>query len=465
MLCVRSRATARPRLAAVVEWRLLLRTGVGRVAGWLRTVLCAVMVVSSMSVAAAGTASDALHRGGHAGRTTPSPPDDPGSGGAPTPAPAPTNVHFAPGATVALPGRGASLAWSPDGTHIAAGGHFHDPTTGLRYDTRIVDVAQGALTKSYSCHYYWVISTAWARTVLGDVIADGGGDHMVKIWDADSDGSTRCRPGQFPAADGAVRGVYQINGWVTGLSFSPDGRFLAGTSRDRTVRIWSLEPGPHQGRAVALWYDAQASNFLSVAWSPDGKHIATGDRLGRVAVWSFDPGVDQWSNADIDRFAKVSFGLQPFWFSENRDLVTKTPLWIDGDHVRVWKVVWSPDGTRVAATGNDGTLSVLDATTGAAIYRVGAPHPSALHGLDWSPDGALLAAGAANRKIYVFDAATGALFDTLAGSLDVVTAVRWSPDGTTLASTAGGPLLSGATNQMSFGPDQAVRFWTRLPAD
>lgn len=430
---------------------------------WLRTVLCAVMVVGSMGVAAAQTSHTALHRGGHGGRTTPT--DDPG-GGAPAPAPAPTNEHFAPGAVVALPGRGASLAWSPDGTRIAAGGHFHDAATGLRYDTRVVDVASATLTRSYSCHYYWVIATAWASTPgLGNVIADGGGDHMVKVWDADAAGSTRCRPGQFPTADGAVRGMYQINGWITGLAFSPDGRFLAGTSRDRTVRIWSLEPGARQGRLVALWYDAQAGNFLSVAWAPDGRHLVTGDRLGRIAVWGFDPDVDGWSGADVDRFAKVAFGLQPLWFSENSELVSKVPLWSDGDHVRVWKVAWSPDGTRVAGTGNDGILSVLDAATGMPVYRVGAPHPSALHGLDWSPDGTLLAAGAANRKIYVFDAATGALFDTLAGSLDVVTAVRWSPDGSTLASTAGGPLLSGASNQMSIGPDQALRLWTRLPAN
>jgi WD40 repeat protein len=425
----------------------------------LRTVLCAVMVVGWVGVAAARTSHTAHHRGGG---TTPSPPDDPGSGGA---APAPTNVHFAPGAVIALPGRGVALAWAPDGHGIAVGGHFRDPTTGLRYDTRVVDVAQGALVKSYSCHYYWVIATAWATTpALGDLIADGGGDHMVKLWDAAGDGSTHCHPGQFPDADGAVRGLYQINGWITGLAFSPDGRFLAGTSRDRTVRIWSLEPGPRQGHVVALWYDALASNFLSVAWAPDGRHLATGDRVGRVSVWSVDPDVDQWSDGDVARFAKVAFALQSVWFSQNRDLVTKTPLWSDGEHVRVWKVAWSPDGTRVAATGNDGVLSVLDAMSGAAVYRVGAPHPSALHGLDWSPDGTLLAAGAANRKIYLFDAATGALYDTLAGSLDVVTAVRWSPDGSTLASTAGGPLLSGATNLVVQGPDQAVRLWTRRPS-
>src|SRR5262249_60470466 len=113
------------------------------------------------------TSRTALHRGG---RSTPATPG--GGSGAPVPA-APANVHFDPGAVVELPGRGASLAWSPDGQRIAVGGHFRDAMTGLRDDTRIVDVKQAALVKSYSCHYYWVIATAWAKTpALGEVIAD-----------------------------------------------------------------------------------------------------------------------------------------------------------------------------------------------------------------------------------------------------------------------------------------------------
>lgn len=58
-----------------------------------------------------------------------------------------------PAGTIVLPGRGLALAWSPDGTKIAAGGHFRDSATGLRYDLRIVDVAVRRLAKSYACHY------------------------------------------------------------------------------------------------------------------------------------------------------------------------------------------------------------------------------------------------------------------------------------------------------------------------
>src|SRR4029079_12219524 len=63
---------------------------------------------------------------------------------APTPV-APANVHLAPAGEIALPGRGLALAWAPDASGIATGGHFKDPTTGQRYDTRVVDVASQTL--------------------------------------------------------------------------------------------------------------------------------------------------------------------------------------------------------------------------------------------------------------------------------------------------------------------------------
>ena len=46
--------------------------------------------------------------------------------------------------------------------------------------------------------YWWVVALAWQdNPFLGPVIADGAGDHSVKVWDADGAGGTTCKPGQF----------------------------------------------------------------------------------------------------------------------------------------------------------------------------------------------------------------------------------------------------------------------------
>ena len=371
----------------------------------------------------------------------------------------PTNVLLESAGSIALPGRGLSLAWSPDGTRIAVGGHFRDKVTRLRYDTRVADVAAGVLLKSFACHYFWAVSNAWIESPdYGPLLADGGGDHAVKVWNPDGRGSTTCRPGQFLQADGGLKQLGQIDGWITSLAFSPDRRWLAGASRDRTVRIWQATPGRNAWQVVALWYDAGAGNFFSVDWSPDGRALVTGDRKGRVEVWDFDPDLDRWSDGTIDTFAHVSYEHQASWFNQQPALVTRTPRWTDSGHRMIWNARWSPDGTRVAASGADGTVSVYEAASGKVLVRK-RPGPSAFNGLAWHPGGKLLAAGGADARIYLFDAESGDRVDTLTGHDDVVTAVAWSPDGATLASTAGGPLIMLALVDASDGPDETVRLW------
>jgi WD40 repeat protein len=386
-------------------------------------------------------------------------PPDGGDGGGTTSVT--ENVHVAPLQLVGLPGRGTTLAWAPDGHAIAVGGHFIEKSTGLRYDTRIYDVAANALVKSFACHYYWVVSLAWTvNPFVGEVIADGGADHAVKVWDANGPGSLRCRPGQLKTDDGGILMLPEINGWATSLAFSPDGRYLAAASRDRTVRVWQVAPGADQWAVVALWYDGKAGNFVSVDWAPDGRSLVTGDRRGRVMVWRFDPDRDTWPEDMVAAYRNVSWKSQQQWVKQKRAYTFRAPRWTDEGHKVVWRARYSPDGTRIAASGEDGLLSVLDAATGRPIFRSAAPRRTRLHGLDWTPDGRYVAVGAADHDIYVFDAADGGLYDVLGGHQDVVTAVAWSPDGTTLASVGGGPLINMTTHAQSNGPDQTLRLWT-----
>lgn len=372
------------------------------------------------------------------------------------------NAHFSPAGTVALPGLGLSLAWSPAGDALATGGHFRDKVTKQRYDTRTVDVRGMRLVKGFECHYWWTIAHAWTRNpYLGEVIADGGGDHAIKIWNATSAGSTSCNPGQFRAADGGVRSLYNINGWVTSMAFSPDGKYLAATSRDRSVRVWQIMPGIDQFKVVRLWYDKTGGAMFSVRWSPDGKRLAIGDRRGRVTEFRFDPAVDRWDEGTITAFARLGWAGQPAWFAQHAAMLEPTPLWQDSGHKQIWNVRYSPDGRRVASVGNDGVLSVIESVTGRVVYRVSAPSHAAFDGLDWSPDGAVIAVGAADKIVYVFNAADGSLYDRLVGHNNVVTAVAFSPNGRVLASTAGGPRISAALNQVVQGPDNAVHLWNR----
>src|SRR5207244_10833089 len=81
------------------------------------------------------------------------------------------------------------------GHAIAVGGHMMGSQTflqsGERYDTKIFDTSTGRYMKRFGVHYWWAVANAWTvNPYLGEVIADGGGDHTVKAFLADAPGTS-----------------------------------------------------------------------------------------------------------------------------------------------------------------------------------------------------------------------------------------------------------------------------------
>lgn len=107
------------------------------------------------------------------------------------------------------------------------------------------------------------------------------------------------------------------------MAWSPDGRWLATASRDRTARIWDADNGSEL--IVLRGHDNEIS-----AWSPDGRRLATASHDQTVRIWDGESG---------------------------------TEIIIVGTHTEgVAGVSWSPDGKRVASASRDGTSRVWDAT-------------------------------------------------------------------------------------------------------
>jgi WD40 repeat protein len=64
----------------------------------------------------------------------------------------------------------------------------------------------------------------------GKLLASGGDDETVRLWDVDK----------------AKQHGEPLKGhtdWVLDVAFSPNGKLLASASEDKTVRMWDVESG------------------------------------------------------------------------------------------------------------------------------------------------------------------------------------------------------------------------------
>jgi carbonic anhydrase len=140
-----------------------------------------------------------------------------------------------------------------------------------------------------------------------------------------------------------------------------------------------------------------------MAWSPQGNLLAVGRDDGSVLVSDMETGLPT-------ALFEVPSG-------------------------QVADIVWSPDGTQLAAghmNGEDGVLRIFDMVLGRDVAGFGGNNQG-ISSVAWSPDGELVAAGLGNGEVLLYDpVALEALYSLSVGSIGV-SSVAWSPDGSALA--------------------------------
>src|SRR6267142_68798 len=65
---------------------------------------------------------------------------------------------------------------------------------------------------------------------------------------------------------------------VRSISFSPDGKVIASGGFDSVIRLWDAATGKQ-----LRWFESRAGAVFSIAFSPDGKVIASADHT--IKLW------------------------------------------------------------------------------------------------------------------------------------------------------------------------------------
>jgi WD40 repeat protein len=229
-----------------------------------------------------------------------------------------------------------AVAFSPDGRLLA--------TAGRDGRAKVWDIASNRQVAEITHQeMVWSVDFSpdgrWLAMASGEVPSLGQqtGVGEVRVWDRVSEREV-------------VKASHDGQAWC--VLFSPDGKWLAMTSRNGVARIWETATWREVARLV------HPGEIASTAFSPDSKRLATASSYGTARIWEVATG----------------------------------NILVELDHgsaKSVWGLAFSPDGRLLATASQDNTARIWNATTGQQIAQLA--HGHAVSSVEFSPDGKWLA--------------------------------------------------------------------------
>jgi WD40 repeat protein len=300
-----------------------------------------------------------------------------------------------------------SVAFSPDGKTLAAGGEQTDGAAIKIWDIGTNQVARQLPEKSG-----FVLSVMFhpdGRKLASTSYFDA----IVRLWDTEKPGEPTKLEAPFgeEGASATYQDAYrktQYRGQIKSVSFHPQGKLLATAGPGRLVRIWDIE-----AQKLVITLPVQSGPITSVAFSPDGKTLATGicaqksmEEPGALKLWDTAtwqetanlPGIKS-AVESITFHPKGTIlawsehlGKMEMWDIAKQQLLPALPYPTDGMKC----LTFSPDGSMMACVSKKGTAQFMALEKPQEIRRV---KHLAVVTVAFSPDSKTLATSGADEAV------------------------------------------------------------------
>jgi WD40 repeat protein len=272
----------------------------------------------------------------------------------------------------------AEVAFAPDGRYVATANH-NGTLTILKVPPLPPAYQPGPVHKPAAAKGPTAADKLDPKAIPADLLKQAGRGDAAKA------------PAGLVAILGGPDGH---TGQIFGVAMSPDGKTLASTATDKSVRLWDLSTGK-----LLLACSGHNGTVFGVTFSPDGQWMVSCCEDGTVRFWEVATGKEQ-----------------------------RTPLNPEG-HVR--QAAFTPDGKLLANVSGHTGARLWDARTG-QLLRTFWPGGEFCSCLAISPDGKSLVTGHENGIVRIWDIATGWQLASLGPAPGTVRCIAFAPDAQSL---------------------------------
>lgn len=268
----------------------------------------------------------------------------------------------------------------------------------------------------------------------GDTLAITGRDNVVWLRDV---------------TQGHYRAALQHTAGVMNMLFTPDGQNIVTISQDGTIQVWEVKSGERLRVMQGF-----SSTFKQADWSPDGRQLMAGCTDHTVTVFSVDneapPRVFyghnhivysvRW-NPNGEYLASAERGKLRLWEAESGEC-----RWVlqnlnhQSHSTTFYDFDWSPDGQRLAVGTDRYGIMIWDMET-QQFREFPDQFPTIVgRSVAWNPDGTYVAATGENRIVYIWNA-EGELAGQLSGHQTTVENINWGSDDARLVSVSADEII------------------------